>query len=114
MSDTNGARLLRAWQEEDIGVFLDFKRLKRVYDLSCSWKSPYVFYSYAENVKLCKVYKLKEVDLPREHVFFGRGSSQHVGIVGKGIHRLWYHLYDIPEDVNLRNSASFAYGHLDA
>lgn len=69
-----------------------------------------MFHSEEDKAKLCKVIIMKEVNLPRECVLFGRGSLRHAGDGWKGSHHFRNHLHMTLEDVDLQDA--FAYGDL--
>lgn len=71
-----------------------------------------IFYSDVKKARLCKVMKTEEVKLLRECVLFGHGKVHHEGSERKMNHGLQYHLYVIPEDVDLRDAVALAYGDL--
>lgn len=70
----------------------------------------YVFYSDKEKEILRDVFRMEEVVLPAECVFFGHGSLNHAGGGWKRNHPLRYHTYVIPEDVEIKDAVAFAYG----
>lgn len=53
---------------------------------------------------------MEDVRRPRECVFFGHGNVQHAGGGWEINHWLWYHLYLIPKDVDLKDAVTSAYG----
>lgn len=60
----------------------------------------YVFCCDEEMVKLCEVIKMKEVKQPTGCIFIGQRSLQLAGDGCKWSQGVWFHLYQIPEDVD--------------
>lgn len=69
-----------------------------------------MLFSDDDKPELCEIMKMKERELPRRCVYLKHGNLQHVGAGWKVGHRLWYHLYVILEDGNLKDGATCVHG----
>lgn len=72
-----------------------------------------MFYFEKEKKELCKIVKLEEMTLRKDHVFFGHGNVQSEGGVGrKGNDGQWYHMYLITENLDFKDVVGLANGDL--
>lgn len=69
----------------------------------------YVLYSDEEKDKLSEIIKKEEVIWSTDCLFFEHRNMQHAGGEWEGNHGCLYHLYHIPEDVDLRDRVPFTY-----
>lgn len=68
----------------------------------------YVFYFDEKKANLCKVIRMEEVAMDRDHVFLRHGNVQHAGNGYRGKYKLRYHVYLNPEDVDFNKAVAWA------
>lgn len=74
------------------------------------WSWNYVIYSDDRKAEQYEIIKMEAVRPPRVNAFFELWNVQHAGAERKKNHGSQYHLYLIPEDVDLEDGVVFAYG----
>lgn len=72
-----------------------------------------VLYSDVKKARLCEVIKMADVRLPTECILFGLRNVYNASGRWEGNHALRYHLYLVPEDMDLTNVGAFTW-RLDA
>lgn len=73
-----------------------------------------MFHFDDENKKLCKVIKLEDVPLPMKCLFFGHVKVHHAAGGCKRNRGLWYQLYSILEEVDLKAAAAICVRRIDS
>jgi len=76
----------------------------------CESSHKYVFYPEGPKFELSKLLRLEKIAIPPYSVLFGHGYVQHAGAEWSGTANLRYHMYFIPENHDLMDDVSFAYG----
>ena len=77
------------------------------------WKTPgsYLYVQYEEETRktISAGLVLNETTIPPYSVFVGHGYFQHAGVGWRGNHALRYHMYFIPNEIQMKDSVYYAY-----